>query len=680
MKKRILSLALAVMMMALLVPMMSASANISAANRGIVFPYMFSASPGNLDWSGGFNQITAPFLEFDVTRNGTYVLELPPWLRNDTLWVENNAKVLYLQPAPAPSNALSVTVESIAVNGTDRITNGAFAAGGAFWNNDTGTYFGNLQLPGGLTYGSPPVWADAEIPGFTVREHSVPVTRAVPALQIAPGGQWDPFVGTSALGTISQGAIVTITIRVGTGGPVTVFGDANGDGVIDAADVTIVRRYIAAADKEAFLSDNPSFRPDNADANDDGFINSADVTLIRRYVAATNKDSVVFGAPPPTLSGSVTLLTNARVGVPIMPSTGGLNVTTGLTYQWQRTGTGLNESWSNIPAANGGTSETYTPVSGDLDRRLRVEVRSANALGGPVVSNQTNRVITPPAQNWQYLMAITLDDGPNETFTPRVLDYFSNAQGTGLNQRTEVAGGTVSPAYVSFYVNGGKINSDTTPLLQRMIREGHSIENHSQSHPNFSGLTQAQARAEIADTTAAIMNATRNVTDINGVTHPNGVRPFSFRAPFFDWGSPATNLAALQDELGLAFHGAGIDPDDWRANHTAQNIATFIIGGRNTSLCNCTGQAANDCVIRNSSYSGSANGNAHGGVVLMHDTTQRMVDSLSRFIPQLQGAGYRFVTIEQLHELRNSPPQRFTGPSMWPNANAWVPARPTSQW
>jgi M6 family metalloprotease-like protein len=73
------------------------------------------------------------------------------------------------------------------------------------------------------------------------------------------------------------------------------LGDINGDGVINASDITMLRAYIAAQDKTAFRNANPGFNLTNADVNGDGFINSADITLLRRWIAATNKSSVRLG-------------------------------------------------------------------------------------------------------------------------------------------------------------------------------------------------------------------------------------------------------------------------------------------------------------------------------------------------------------------------------------------------
>jgi hypothetical protein len=75
-------------------------------------------------------------------------------------------------------------------------------------------------------------------------------------------------------------------------------GDINGSGSIDAADITLLRAYIAAQDKAAFLAANPAFSTANADVNSDGFINSADITLLRRWLAAADKSTVPFGMRP----------------------------------------------------------------------------------------------------------------------------------------------------------------------------------------------------------------------------------------------------------------------------------------------------------------------------------------------------------------------------------------------
>jgi hypothetical protein len=72
------------------------------------------------------------------------------------------------------------------------------------------------------------------------------------------------------------------------------FGDVDCDGAITSADVTFLRRYIAATDKQEFLKRNPSFNPLNAnvtgkwetDEYGRPLLAADDVTLLRRWIAA----------------------------------------------------------------------------------------------------------------------------------------------------------------------------------------------------------------------------------------------------------------------------------------------------------------------------------------------------------------------------------------------------------
>ena len=55
-------------------------------------------------------------------------------------------------------------------------------------------------------------------------------------------------------------------------------GDTNGDGTVDAKDVTILRRYLAGW--------NPDIHLDAADLNGDGVVDAKDVTVLRRQLAS----------------------------------------------------------------------------------------------------------------------------------------------------------------------------------------------------------------------------------------------------------------------------------------------------------------------------------------------------------------------------------------------------------
>ena len=61
--------------------------------------------------------------------------------------------------------------------------------------------------------------------------------------------------------------------------PGTLYGDANGDGVINGIDITLIRRAIAGG------YELQGYDETAADVNRDGVVNGMDVTLIRRYLS-----------------------------------------------------------------------------------------------------------------------------------------------------------------------------------------------------------------------------------------------------------------------------------------------------------------------------------------------------------------------------------------------------------
>jgi hypothetical protein len=71
------------------------------------------------------------------------------------------------------------------------------------------------------------------------------------------------------------------------------YGDIDGDGRILSNDVTFLRRYIAAPDKQDFINKNQSFNVANAHVRGKPCINAADVTLLRKYIASGNNDVLV---------------------------------------------------------------------------------------------------------------------------------------------------------------------------------------------------------------------------------------------------------------------------------------------------------------------------------------------------------------------------------------------------
>ena len=103
-------------------------------------------------------------------------------------------------------------------------------------------------------------------------------------------------------------------------------------------------------------------------------------------------------------------------------------------------------------------------------------------------------------------VAVTFDDGPDERFTPRMLDILA-AEGKGGVKGT-------------FFVIGRRAAA-LPGLVRRIFEEGHTIGNHSLDHERFRmGRGRAYWREQIAETQKIVAEIT-------------GEPPVMFRPP---WG------------------------------------------------------------------------------------------------------------------------------------------------
>jgi peptidoglycan-N-acetylglucosamine deacetylase len=82
--------------------------------------------------------------------------------------------------------------------------------------------------------------------------------------------------------------------------------------------------------------------------------------------------------------------------------------------------------------------------------------------------------------------ALTFDDGPDPTFTPRLLDILERHQ-----------------ARATFFVVG-ETAQQYPELIRRMAQAGHVIGNHSWDHPAFSLIPRQERRAQIRACAKAI--------------------------------------------------------------------------------------------------------------------------------------------------------------------------------
>ena len=129
-------------------------------------------------------------------------------------------------------------------------------------------------------------------------------------------------------------------------------------------------------------------------------------------------------------------------------------------------------------------------------------------------------------------IALTFDDGPDEIFTPMLLD--------GLKERNVKA---------TFFLLG-KQAEKYPDIVRRICDEGHIIGCHSYEHVNFNEISEEAACGQIRSTCSLIYDLT-------------GVIPSFVRPPYGAWPS------CLDEDFCLIPVLWNVDPLDWSTQDTA---------------------------------------------------------------------------------------------------------------
>jgi peptidoglycan/xylan/chitin deacetylase (PgdA/CDA1 family) len=145
-------------------------------------------------------------------------------------------------------------------------------------------------------------------------------------------------------------------------------------------------------------------------------------------------------------------------------------------------------------------------------------------------------------------LALTYDDGPNDTHTDHLLEVLA---------RHDVK--------ATFFLIG-KFAAARPQLARRIADEGHLVGNHTYTHPNLLFLSRAQLRSQLSDCSKAIADATGN-------------QPRFFRPPF---GARRPAVLQVARELGLQPVMWDITCFDWRetsADKVERHARKGIDGG-----------------------------------------------------------------------------------------------------
>jgi peptidoglycan/xylan/chitin deacetylase (PgdA/CDA1 family) len=182
-------------------------------------------------------------------------------------------------------------------------------------------------------------------------------------------------------------------------------------------------------------------------------------------------------------------------------------------------------------------------------------------------------------------IAMTFDDGPSATLTPKLLDILA-----------------AHHIKATFFVIGENV-AEHPEIVARAFREGHEIGNHSWSHPNFAKMSDQAVRSQLQRTDDSIKSAT-------------GVRPTLMRPPY---GSiTAREKRWIHDEFGYRVILWDVDPYDWKRPGPA--------------------------VVRNRILKETQ----PGSIVLSHDIHPGTIEAMPSTFDALEAKGFKFVTVSEL--------------------------------
>lgn len=159
-------------------------------------------------------------------------------------------------------------------------------------------------------------------------------------------------------------------------------------------------------------------------------------------------------------------------------------------------------------------------------------------------------------------VALTFDDGPDRTFTPRILDVLRDH---GVK--------------ATFFVVGNRVAAHPD-VVKRMVREGHVVANHSWNHPNLAKLEPDTVRAQLLRAEDIIFRVA-------------GYRPKLFRPPY---GSIQESGILVARDLGYTIVNWNVDSLDWKglsAEQVSTNVLTHVLPGSIILLHSAGGEGSN---------------------------------------------------------------------------------------
>jgi peptidoglycan/xylan/chitin deacetylase (PgdA/CDA1 family) len=189
-------------------------------------------------------------------------------------------------------------------------------------------------------------------------------------------------------------------------------------------------------------------------------------------------------------------------------------------------------------------------------------------------------------------IAITFDDGPNPTQTPRLLKMLKDR---GIK--------------ATFFCLGQCV-AQSPEVARQIVEEGHEIANHSWSHPLLTKMNEAGVKNEI--------DRAHNV-----IRQTTGVTPTLLRPPYGGftvrqraWANAVWNYKIILWD---------VDSLDWKHRSPAKT----------------------ESIIMSETKKGS--------IILCHDIHKTTVDAMSATLDALLAKGFKFATVSELLQMHHEP-------------------------
>ncbi|MBF0015480.1 MULTISPECIES: polysaccharide deacetylase family protein [Enterococcus] len=160
---------------------------------------------------------------------------------------------------------------------------------------------------------------------------------------------------------------------------------------------------------------------------------------------------------------------------------------------------------------------------------MNVDIEKILPFINPAIVSDNNLPKKSLDQKRNYI-ALTFDDGPNDTSTKKLL---------GELKKEKIK--------ATFFVLGQMVDKNPE-VAKKIVGEGHEIGSHSYTHPDLTQVTLDKVKEEVLKTDKAIFHAT-------------GVLPKLFRPPY-----GAVN-GAVAKTIGLPIIQWNVDSEDWQVKN-----------------------------------------------------------------------------------------------------------------